>query len=340
MSKELVHRGASSSRGIEKAAVLMLSLDPSQSRRILECMEFEEIRGLSHAMSQLGHTDSARVHDVLTEFRERVDAALGVMGGYDATERLLGSFMAADRVKAIMDEIGGPDSGTIWQKLAKIDEAALAAYLKNEYPQTVAVVLSKIASSHAAKILASLPAEFALDVVTRMLRMDVVQTDVLGDVERTLRAEFMSDLARTSKRDNHDVMAEIFNCLDRQTENRLMAALEEHDTNAAERIKTLMFTFEDLVRLDAAGVQTLIRSVGNERIALALKGASDRLKELILSNMSERAAKILKEDMTSMGPVRLKDVEEAQQVLVTTTKDLMASGDILIADGLHDQLVY
>jgi flagellar motor switch protein FliG len=341
MTQELVALATTpAARGIDKAAVLMLSLQPDQSRRLMECLEFDDIKAVSQAMSALGRIDSTVVERVLREFCERAGAMSGVVGSYDATERLLASFLESDRVEAIMEEIRGPAGRTVWEKLANVNEAVLASYLKNEYPQTVAVVLSRIDPAHAARVLAHLPDDFALEVVTRMLRMDVVQNEIIGDVERTLRAEFMSNLARTHRRDNHEVMAEIFNFLDRQTESRLIASLEGRDKDAADRIKALMFTFEDLVRLDAAGVQTLIRSVGNERIGLALKGASDRLKELILGNMSERAAKIMKEDMAAMGPVRLKDVEEAQQFLVNTAKDLAASGDIFVADSKNDQMVY
>ncbi|WP_051329011.1 flagellar motor switch protein FliG [Geminicoccus roseus] len=326
--------------GLDKAAVLMLALEPALSRRLMENLEFDDIRTLSQAMSGLGRTDSAVVEQVLAEFCARADMMDTVVGSLDATERLLASFLAGDRVEAIMEEIRGPAGRTVWEKLANVNEAVLASYLKNEYPQTVAVVLSRIDPAHSARVLANLPAEFGVEVVTRMLRMEVVQNDIVGDVERTLRTEFMSNLAHTNRRDNHEVMAEIFNYLDRSTESRLLASLEESDKEAAERIKTLMFTFEDLVRLDAAGIQTLIRSVGNQRIALALKGASDRLKELILGNMSERAGKALKEDMATMGPVRLRDVEEAQQFLVTTAKELAASGEIVVADNRHDQMVY
>jgi flagellar motor switch protein FliG len=170
--------------------------------------------------------------------------------------------------------------------------------------------------------------------------MEVVQKDILQDVERTLRAEFMSNLARTNRRDNHEVMAEIFNYFDRNTEARFVASLEERNKEAADRIKALMFTFEDLLKLDSSGIQTLIRNAGNDRIAVALKGASDQLKELFFANMSERGAKILKEDMGAMGPVRLKDVDEAQQFMVNMTKELAASGEIFLADDKDDELVY
>ncbi|WP_223861842.1 flagellar motor switch protein FliG [Geminicoccus harenae] len=340
MGNQLVTLTPAAMSGIDKAAVLMLSLDPDRSRRLMESLEFDDIRTLSQAMSALGRADRPTVERVLGEFCERVGATSGVVGSYDATERLLASFLESERVEAIMEEIRGPAGRTVWEKLANVNEAVLASYLKNEYPQTVAVVLSRIEAAHAARVLANLPDDFALEVVSRMLRMEVVQNEIIGDVERTLRAEFMSNLARTNRRDNHEVMAEIFNFLDRQTESRLITSLEERDKESADRIKALMFTFEDLVRLDAAGVQTLIRSVGNERIGLALKGASEQLKDLILGNMSERAGKILKDDMAAMGPVRLKDVEEAQQFLVNTAKDLAAAGEIYVADDKNDQLVY
>jgi flagellar motor switch protein FliG len=204
----------------------------------------------------------------------------------------------------------------------------------------VAVVLSRLEPSHAARVLSHMPEDVALEVVLRMLRMEVVQKEILADVERTLRAEFMTNLARTNRRDNHEVMAEIFNFFDRGTEARSMAALEERHKEAAERIRALMFTFEDLARLDGQGIQGLLRATGNDRLAVALKGATERLKELFLSNMSERGSKILREEMQTMGPVRLRDVEEAQLFMVNLAKELAATGEIFLADGKDDALVY
>ncbi|MDO9223707.1 MAG: flagellar motor switch protein FliG, partial [Caulobacter sp.] len=219
--------------------------------------------------------------------------------------------------------------------------AVLANYLKNEYPQTVAVVLSKIKSEHAARVLGSLPEDFALECVQRMLRMEPVQREILDKIEQTLRTEFMSNLARTSKRDSHEMMADIFNNFDRQTEARFIAALEERNRESAERIRALMFVFEDLNKLDPGGVQTLLRAVEKDQLGLALKGASDALREMFFSNMSERASKIMREDMESMGPVRLRDVDQAQMSMVQAAKDLAAKGEIMLAGaGGDDELIY
>lgn len=326
--------------GSEKAAILMLSLSEEHAARLFSMLELDEVMELSQTMSMLGRVDAELVERLLREFGERLAAPGGVMGGFETTEKLLLRFLDPTRVENIMEEIRGPAGRTVWDKLGNVNETVLASYLKNEYPQTVAVVLSRLGAAHAARVLSSLPEEFAVEVVLRMLRMEVVQKDILADVERTLRAEFMSNLARTNRRDNHEVMAEIFNYFDRGTEGRFMGSLEERNKEAADRIRALMFTFEDLVKLDGAGIQVLLRSAGNDRVAVALKGASERLKELFFANMSERGAKIMREDMQGMGPVRLRDVEEAQLLLVNLAKELAASGEIFLADGKDDQLVY
>jgi flagellar motor switch protein FliG len=151
----------------------------------------------------------------------------------------------------------------------------------------------------------------------------------------------MSNLARTSKRDSHEAMADIFNAFDRQTESRFIGALEERNREAAERIRALMFVFEDLNKLDPGGVQTLLRAVEKDQLALALKGASEVLREMFFTNMSERAAKIMREDMESMGPVRLKDVDSAQMTMVQVAKDLAARGEIMLAGAAgDDELIY
>ena len=167
----------------------------------------------------------------------------------------------------------------------------------------------------------------------RMLRMEAVDKEVEKDVERVLRTEFMSNLARSNRRDSHELMADIFNNLDRSTEARFFNALAERSKVSAEKIRALMFTFDDLIKLDASGVQTVMRTVDKDKMTLALKGAKDEMKELFFSNMSERASKLMKEDMVSMGPVRLSEVEEAQLVMVQATKDLADRGEIALDDG-------
>jgi len=326
--------------GPEKAAVILLSLGEDHTR-MWQSLDEDEIKEISQAMASLGTVSAAVVEELMVEFVSGMSGSGAVMGSYEQTQRLLASFMPGDRVEALMEEIRGPAGRTMWDKLGNVNEAVLANYLKNEYPQTVAVVLSKIKADHAARVLTSLPEDFALECVQRMLRMEPVQREILDKIEQTLRTEFMSNLARTSKRDSHEMMADIFNSFDRQTEARFIGALEERNRESAERIRALMFVFEDLAKLDPGGIQTLLRAVEKDSLGLALKGASESLRELFFSNMSERASKIMREDMETMGPVRLKDVDQAQMAMVQVAKDLAAKGEImLVGQGSDDELIY
>ncbi|MES2833772.1 MAG: flagellar motor switch protein FliG [Pseudomonadota bacterium] len=326
--------------GPEKAAVILLALGEDHAR-LWQGLDEDEVKEISQAMATLGNVSAAAVEELMLEFVSGMSGSGAVMGSFEQTQKLLQSFMPADRVEGMMEEIRGPAGRTMWDKLGNVNESVLANYLKNEYPQTVAVVLSKIKPDHASRVLTSLPEDFALECVQRMLRMEPVQREILDKIEQTLRTEFMSNLARTSKRDSHEMMADIFNSFDRQTEARFIGALEERNREAAERIRALMFVFEDLSRLDPGGVQTLLRAVEKDQLGLALKGASETLREMFFSNMSERAAKIMREDMNSMGPVRLKDVDAAQMTMVQVAKDLAAKGEIMLAgQGGDDELIY
>src|SRR5215210_4353280 len=327
--------------GPKRAAILMLALGEQYGGKVWSLLDDDEVRELSMVMSTLGTVEPDVVEDLLLEFVSRMSASGALMGTFDATERLLQQYLPSERVTGIMDEIRGPAGRNMWEKLSNVQEEVLANYLKNEYPQTVAVVLSKLRPEHAARVLAILPEELALDVVNRMLKMESVQKEVIERVEQTLRTEFMSNLSQTRRRDAHEVMAEIFNNFDRQTETRFMTSLEEDNREAAERIKNLMFTFDDLVKLDAASAQTLMRHIDKDKLAVALKGASDGVRTFFLGNMSTRAAKMLTDDMAAMGPVRLRDVDDSQAQLVNLAKDLAAKGEIMLTKNrADDELVY
>ena len=336
--------GATPSRnltGPERAAILMLALGDQYGGKIWEMLDDDELRELSIVMSTLGTIDAELVEGLLLEFVSRLSASGSLMGNYEATERLLFQFLPADRVGGIMDEIRGPAGRNMWEKLSNVQEDVLANYLKNEYPQTIAVVLSKLRPEHSARVLAILPEDIALDVVNRKLRMEAIQKEVIDRVEQTLRTEFMSNISKSRRRDAHEVMAEIFNNFDRQTETRFLTSLEEDNRDSAERIKALMFTFDDLIKLDAGSAQTLMRHIDKDKLAIALKGANETVRQFFFSNMSSRAAKMLNDDMDALGAVRLRDVDDAQVLLVNLAKDLAAKGELVISKQRGDEeLVY
>jgi flagellar motor switch protein FliG len=327
--------------GAQRAAILMMSIDEENATKMFNMMDDEEIKEISNTMASLGTVSSETVERLFLDYVEGMSSSGVVVGTFDSTERLLMKALGKDRVDGIMEDIRGPAGRTTWDKLGNVNEEILATFLKNEYPQTIALVLSKIRADHAARVLAVFPEELATEVIMRMLSMESVKKEVLDGVEKTLRVEFMSNLAKTQRRDTHEIMAEIFNNFDRNTEAKFMGVLEQKSADSAERIRALMFTFEDLQKIDPAGVQSLLRGVPKDKLAIAMKGASDTIKELFFKNMSERAAKLLREDMEAMGPVRLKDVDEAQMAIVSVAKDLAAKGEIVIAgDSGEDQLVY
>lgn len=327
---------------IEKAAIIFMSADENNITRLFENFDEHEIKQMSQTMANLGTVPPDVIETVLDEFSTRMTDTLSFVGNLDSTEKMLQKVLAKEQVNNIMEDIRGPAGRNTWDKLGNISEELLAGYLKNEYPQTASLVVSRISSAHAARVLSVLPDDFAFEVIMRMLTMDSVKKEVLDNLESTLKSEFISTLTKTQKLDNNEMLAEIFNNFDRNTETKYMTMLEEQNLDAADRIKSLMFTFDDLTKIDPGGIQEILRNVDKAKLAIALKGASEDVRTLFLDNMSGRAAKIMQEDMEAMGPVRLRDVDEAQTEIITTTKTLATAGTVVIADGTSgdDELVY
>ncbi|MEM7044338.1 MAG: flagellar motor switch protein FliG [Pseudomonadota bacterium] len=325
--------------GLRKAAMLMMVIGDDHARLLSERLAVDEMKVITQEMAELGRIRGADVEKLLQTFNTIMGTGSGIVGTYDTAKQLLSRIMDENTVALIMKDIGGPPGGNVWEKLSKVDDTVLAGFLKNEYPQTIAVVLSKIRKDHAARVIAQLPEEIAIEVMMRMLRLDTIQDEIMTDVEDLLRVEFMANATGKTQPDHHEVMAEIFNYFDRTKETTFLGMLEERNKESAELIRSLMFTFDDLAKLDGAAVQLLLRNVDNSRLGLALKGGKEELKELFFANMSERAAKILREDMENMGPVRVKDVEEAQSEIVVAAKALLDSGEITIASESDEDMI-
>ncbi len=326
--------------GREKAAVLLMSVGDSYAGQLFAGMEDKEISELSQSMSELGTVSAVIVEQLFVEFSERISAPGDLIGTPESAERLIKKVIGEERGNKIMNTVASSDDDTMWDKLERVNEQLLANYLKNEYPQTIAVVLTKLRPEHAAKVMASLPESLSFEVVDRMLDMDTVKKEVVDDVEEILRQEFISTLATSDNRDPHEAVAEIINGLDRSTENRVMTMLEEQDRGAANKIRELMFTFDDLANLDTAGIQTLLHVVDKKTLAVALKGTSEALKATFLENMSERAEQIMQDDLAAMGPVRLREVDEAQAEIVALAKGLSANGELVFGGVGNNELIY
>ncbi len=327
--------------GLQKASVLMMSLEEEVAAKVFSLMTESEIKKISKSMSTLGNIDSPTTNRLITEFSVKLSSGRDIIGNSENTQKILSRALGEENASAVMGTLDGPEGIDTWDKLNNINEEVLASFLKNEYPQTAALVLSKMRSSQAARVLSILPDEISMDVIQRMLTIEPVKHEILMEIERTLQQEFMTNLSSSEEVDSYEMMAEVFNNFDRNTETKFFELLEATDNDAAERIRELMFTFEDLAKIDASGIQKLISKATKEHLVIALKGANDALRELFFSNMSERAVKIMKEDMESAGPVRIKDVDEAQMSVVNTAKELVDNGDIIIMDDSNDdEMIY
>lgn len=318
---------------IKDVAILLLSIGEEKAVKVFKKLEEHEIRDISREMSQLGHISNDDVEATIKRFTSEVATGASLVGTWENTERMLRKFMDDERVSEFLEEMRGPAGKTMWEKLNNINEETLAHYLQNEYPQTAALIISKISPSHAANVLAVLPKECAYEIIERMLVLENVPREVVVNVEQTLKNEFMRNLSSKSKQNNHEMLADIFNSLDRGTEATFMEMLEQQNEGKdAEMIKNFMFTFDDMVKIASVGIQAILREADKEKLPIALKGANSEVKALFLENMSERAAKILQEDIEAMGPVRIKDVDEAQQSIIGTAKELIDDGQIIIID--------
>lgn len=310
---------------LQKAAALMLVLPEDASSALFSRLEPAEIKHLAQAMSTLDTVHPSVIEALLTDFASQMVELSPIQGGFETTEKLLAKVLPKEQLAGVMDEI------RMWDKLSNVKEETLAQYLQNEYPQTIAVVLSRLKPIQASRVLSFLPETLSEEVLMRMLNMEVVQPDVLEELENTLRRDFMSHLERSVQKDSHEFMAEIFNNLDQTMSDKYMGALETQLPNAAERIRNLMFKFEDLIRLNAAGIQSVIKVVDKGDLAIALKGAMPEIKNFFFSNMSKRASQMLDDDIESMGPIRVREVNDAQRRIVAVAKELIDSGQVMLA---------
>ncbi|MEL6371927.1 MAG: flagellar motor switch protein FliG [Pseudomonadota bacterium] len=333
-------QNANDLKGAERAAVVMLALGEEASRPLWESLDEDELRELTRAISTLGTVRAEVVEDLLLGFVDNLASTGAIMGSTASAQRMLRSILPADKANLILEDIKGPAGKTMWDKLSNVNERVLCGYLSSEHPQTIAVILARISPDQAARVLSGLPDLLAEEVVARMLNLGPVQKEVLEQIEQTLRTEFMATLSRGVERDRHEAMAEIFNNFDRHTERRFLEVLDQKNPSASERIRTLMFVFEDLVRLSSPDMQTLIRHVDKSDLAMALKGAAPEVAQSFYDNMSDRASKILRDDIDIMGPVRLREVDTAQQGIVDQARKLAEEGEIFLSKTSDEELVY
>jgi flagellar motor switch protein FliG len=318
---------------LDKAAIILMTLDQPRAQQIFGRLEDEEIRRVSRAMATLGRTDGALVEQTVSEFKAALGRAGNLVGSARNTERMLRLVLPSQKVTEIMQDITGT-TGHVWEKLTHTPPEVLAGYLGNESPQTAAVILAKLPPRHAASVLALLPD--AAEVALRIVRSERVHTGVLTDIEAALRREFVDDGSGGRDSDKSAVLAELLNHSEKAMVQRVMAAIAEQDAEVASRVRRRMFGFEDLIRIDPVTFGALVAECAAEKLPIALASAEPALRDVFLSSMSERAGNMLREEIESMPAPRKRAVDEAQAEIVAIAKRLAEEGRIFILQGDED----
>ncbi|MCD6280282.1 MAG: flagellar motor switch protein FliG [Deltaproteobacteria bacterium] len=330
--------------GIKKAAILLMTMGDSFMKEVFKGLSDNEIELLGKSMSGLESVTVpiATVNEVMDEFKEKCSEISGITGkGVEAIKNTLIEALGEERARPIMETISLASDKSAFSTLRQVDTSILVDYLKGEHPQTIALVLAHLEYSKAAQVLANMPENLQSEIVLRITNLGMVPSEVIDELDDVLRKEIKSMGSTGSKKlGGVEAVAEIMNQLDTNTENNIFSSLEEVDADLAEQIREKMFVFEDIIDIDNRGIQAILKEITNEDLILALKTASEPLKEKILSNMSSRASEMLMEDMEAMGPVKLSDVESAQQSIVRVVRKLEAAGKIVIGGkGGGDVLV-
>lgn len=326
--------------GPEKAAILFLCLGEQRGSELMQKLDERDIHSITRAMSGLGIIAAPVVEEVLNEFSETVMEGGGVIGSYAAAESMLRGFLPEGKVAGIMKDLRSPKGEeSVWDKFSERKEAEIAGYLAGEHEQTAAVILNNIDPEVAAKVLPLLGEEKMQDVAERMLAMDTIPPHMLRQIEETLSQDMSLSAAQGSGGDLQQKLTDFFNKLDPEVFEKLTPAMEERVPDAFKRIKDKMFTFDDLIRLDAQSLARVMRGMQGNTLPLALRGASKEVRDHFLGALPARSREMLLDEMSSMGPVRGKEVRTAQAALVDYTKELARDEVIQLPGADDDELI-
>ncbi|MEJ6950213.1 flagellar motor switch protein FliG [Natronospora cellulosivora (SeqCode)] len=327
--------------GKNKAAILLVALGPDLSAQIFKHLSDEEIEELTLEIANMQKVDSNVKYDVLEEFHQILEAKDYInRGGIEYAREVLDKAVGKDKAKTILERLTATLQVRPFDAIRKTDPAQLLNFIQGEHPQTIAMILAYLQASKASHVLSSLPQDIQADVSKRIAIMDRTSPDIIKDVEAILEKKLSSIVSNEyASTGGIDSIVDILNSVDRGTEKNILDKLDEEDPELANEIRQRMFVFEDIMLLDDKAVQLVMRQVDTHDVALALKTASEDVESKIYTNMSKRAADMLKEDIEFMGPVRLREVEEAQQRIVTVIRQLEDSGEIVVARGGESEVI-
>ncbi len=328
--------------GTDKAAILLLYLGPEATSKIFEHMEDVEIKRISQSMARLGHVPRNAIQEVVNEYVDITDPETGIFSqGEEFVRKILEKALGPAKAEILLKELSVANYGDMTDMLSNMDSKTIANFLSQEHPQTIAVILAKLKAKHTSEIIGYLPQELQAEVVMRIADVDQVSPEIIAEIEDVMRRELSAAGAvQRFKVGGVEKVVDMFNHFDRSKEKQILDKLDVMKPPLAEVIRKHLFTFEDFIHLDDRGIQAIMREVSNDTLTLALKAATDELKEKIFRNISSRAGEMIKEDLEVMGPVRLSDVERAQSEIIKIVRRLEEEGQLVIAGrGGDDVLV-
>lgn len=328
--------------GTDKAAILLLYLGPEATSKIFEHMEDVEIKRISQSMARLGHVTRNAIQEVVNEYVDITDPETGIFSqGEEFVRKILEKALGPAKAEILLKELSVANYGDMTDMLSNMDSKTIANFLSQEHPQTIAVILAKLKAKHTSEIIGYLPQELQAEVVMRIADVDQVSPEIIAEIEDVMRRELSAAGAvQRFKVGGVEKVVDMFNHFDRSKEKQILDKLDVMKPPLAEVIRKHLFTFEDFIHLDDRGIQAIMREVSNDTLTLALKAATDELKDKIFRNISSRAGEMIKEDLEVMGPVRLSDVERAQSEIIKIVRRLEEEGQLVIAGrGGDDVLV-
>jgi len=327
--------------GREKAAILLIALGPDKSAKIFKHLQDDEIEELTLEIANMRKITPEEKDNVVEEFYQICLAQNFISeGGINYAKEVLEKAMGSNKALEIINKLTASLQVRPFDFVRKADANQLLNFIQSEHPQTIALILSYLSSNQAGQILSSLPQDKQADVAQRIATMDRTSPEIIKEVEYVLERKLSSMVTQDyTSTGGIQTIVDILNSVDRGTEKFIMETLEIQDAELAEEIKKRMFVFEDIITLDSVSIQRFIREVDNNELTIALKGATQEVRDIIFANMSKRMAEMIKEDMEFMGPIRLRDVEEAQQKIVNIIRKLEEAGEIIISRGGGDEII-
>jgi flagellar motor switch protein FliG len=325
--------------GAERAALVLMALGPEHGAPIWKELDDEEVEAVTAALVRLGEVEDTFVNAALDLFAGTLEGG-AITGNLRTAEKLLLGVLPEERARPVLEKIQRPGGPNVWERLAGLNDQILSDYLVGEYPQTVAVILNRLPPQQAARVLSRLPRDFALTCLSRMTGAAAVEPDILAAIEQALGLDLVAEAAGAPKPEPASRIADIFNAIDRRAGAELLESWRATDAGTADRVRALMFTFEDFPKLGASAGMVLMRVIDREVLAVALKGTSQPVRNFFLSQMSSRAARMFEDQMSSRGPIPRREAEEAQFRIVQIAKELIASGEIAMPrDGEQEEMV-